>query len=136
MSGKIVLSASHFDLEITSVTTSLRLEDVEYPAHILTVESGIKEGYIVAPHLQGVLYPSRYDAGFMRFGQNIWDLIADKEEWWAFESGNLNMPWFGASIANSSVLATLQTSSDAVLHVIGNSVVGESGPPGQCPPVL
>ncbi len=127
MQGKIMLSDQHFDLEIISISSRFQLEDVEYPAHILSVLSGTDEGYIVAPHLQGVLFPSRYDAGFMRYGQNIWDLIADREEWWAFESGNLNMPWFGAFKNGSSVMVTMLSPSDATLHVIGNSVVGEKG---------
>jgi hypothetical protein len=127
LAGKVVLKDQHIDFEISSLHTACLLEDLEYPAHILHVNSGTEDGFIVAPHLQGVLYPSRYDAGFMRYGQNIWDLIADKEEWWSFESGNLNMPWFGASKNGSSVLITLLTSSDAVLHLIGNSVVGDHG---------
>ena len=127
LSGALSLSGGQADLEIRKLESTYRLKDVEYPAHLLSVLSGTENGYIVVPHLQGVLYPSRYDAGFMRFGQNIWDLIADKEEWWAFESGNLNMPWFGASKNGSSVMATMLSASDATLHIIGNSVVGKSG---------
>ncbi len=127
LEGKLVLTDQYLEIVISQLSSSFLLEDLEYPAHILTVKSGTEDGYIVAPHLQGVLYPSRYDAGFMRYGQNIWDMIADKEEWWSFESGSLNMPWFGASKSGSSVLVTMLTSSDAMLHLIGNSVVGEAG---------
>ena len=124
---KLSLIEVGFSLELQGLTTSLKLEDVEYPAHLFTVNSGISEGYVVAPHLQGILIPSRYDAGFMRYGQNIWDLIADQERWLTLESGNLNMPWFGATQNNSSVMALVETSSDCVLHLIGNSLVGEDG---------
>jgi len=129
MNGSIVLEDDKFELEIIDVKTKYLLEDVEYPAHILSVRSGIEDGYIAVPHLQGILIPSRYDAGFMRYGQNIWDLIADQEAWWSFESGSLNMPWFGANIGGSSVMATAITASDLVLHLIGNSVVGTTGSP-------
>jgi len=124
---KLSLEKKGFLLELRKLQTTLKLEDVEYPAHIFTVHSGVSDGYIVAPHLQGILIPSRYDAGFMRYGQNIWDLIADQERWLTLESGNLNMPWFGASLNNSSVMAMVETSSDCVLHLIGNSLVGEEG---------
>lgn len=124
---RLALLAEGFTVELLEASSSLRLEDIEYPAHVFAVESGVTDGYIVAPHLQGILIPSRYDAGFMRYGQNIWDLIADQEHWLTLESGNLNMPWFGASFNNSSVMAMIETSSDCVLHLIGNSVVGEEG---------
>jgi|GEM_PF-1950142 len=124
---KLSLLKQGFTLELKEVQTNLRLEDVEYPAHLFTVNSGVPNGYIVAPHLQGILIPSRYDAGFMRYGQNIWDLITDQERWLTLESGSLNMPWFGASLNNSSVMAIVETSSDCVLHLIGNSQVGEDG---------
>lgn len=124
---KLSLEEKGFAMELKELNTSLKLEDVEYPAHIFTVNSGVPQGYVVAPHLQGILIPSRYDAGFMRYGQNIWDLIADQERWLTLESGNLNMPWFGASRNNSSVMATVETSSDCVLHLIGNALVGEQG---------
>lgn len=127
MQVDIHLADRYFDLEITDVHTSLFLENIEYPAHFLTVKSGIQHGYIVAPHLQGIMIPSRYDAGFMRYGQNIWDRIADIERWWDLESGNLNMPWFGATRNQSSVLIYIRTSSDCMVHLIGNAVVGERG---------
>lgn len=120
-------SSTFIDIEIISVASSFPLEKIEYPAHILNVKSGVAVGYIVVPNLQGILIPSRYDAGFMRYGQNIWDMIADQEHVWSFESGMLNMPWFGASVGTSSILATVKTPSDCQLRVIGNSVVGDFG---------
>lgn len=127
MTVRLTLEERQFEVEIASVSAGLWFEDVEYPAHLLRVDAGIEGGYVAVPHLQGILYPSRYDAGFMRYGQNIWDLISDQERWWAFESGNLNMPWFGAHRDGSSVLATVLTSSDCVLHVLGNALVGPDG---------
>lgn len=127
MDVNIILQENHFDIAIERLDSSLHIAKIEYPAHILTVKSGIENGYIVVPNLQGILIPSRYDAGFMRFGQNIWDMIADIEKVWTFESGMLNMPWFGASRETSSVLATVMTPSDCQLRMIANAVVGDQG---------
>lgn len=124
---RLSLLEKSLDIEIEKLNTSFPLNSIEYPAHILNVESGTENGYIVAPNLQGILIPSRYDAGFMRFGQNIWDMISDVEQWWNFESGSLNMPWFGAQKRNSSVFAHVLTSSDCILHLIGNKLVLENG---------
>ena len=92
MQVKLSFAENHLDIEIEKFKCNYPLSSIEYPAHILSVESGNEDGYIVAPHLQGILIPSRYDAGFMRYGQNIWGMIADTEQWWTLESGNLNMP--------------------------------------------
>ena len=127
MQVKLSLDGRKIELKIENLASSYALENIEYPAHILSVESGRDEGYIVAPHLQGILIPSRYDAGFMRYGQNIWDVLADVEKWYDFESGNMNMPWFGAMKNHSSILVHVITSSDCILHLIGNTVVGEDG---------
>jgi len=123
----VSLTENGFELEISELNTIFKLNSVEYPAHFLTVKSGDEDGYIVAPHLQGILIPSRYDAGFMRKGQNIWDMIADVETWWNFESGNLNMPWFGAQKEKSSVFVHVETSSDCTLHLVGNKLVKSNG---------
>jgi hypothetical protein len=127
MQVRLALAPSHLDLEIASVESARPLQAVEYPAHLLTVPTGIDEGYVVVPNTQGLLFPSRYDAGFMRYGQSVWRAIADIEKWWSFESGMLNMPWFGARRGGSSILAWVPTPADAMLHVIGNAVVGNGG---------
>lgn len=121
------LSGKQLDMEIASLSTGYKLRSIEYPAHLLNVKSGEDDGYIVAPNLQGILIPSRYDVGFMRYGQNIWDEIADKEHWWTMESGNLNMPWFGAKKGKSCLMAYVMTSSDCQLHLIGNKLVKNDG---------
>lgn len=127
MRVKLDLIGKHFDMEILDFTSSLPLNRIEYPAHILSVESGIEDGYIVAPNLQGVIYPSRYDAGFMRYGHNVWKNIADVERLWSLETGDLNMPWVGASKNNSSAMIYIKTSSDCQIRVIGNKLVKEDG---------
>ncbi|KPL09007.1 MAG: hypothetical protein AMS26_23420, partial [Bacteroides sp. SM23_62] len=127
LNGKMILDKAILTFEILACHSRYDIQDIEYPAHLLSVTSGIGDAYVVVPHLQGIIIPSRYDAGFMRYGQNIWNLISDQEKWWNFESGNLNMPWFGATMGNSSVLVRVITSSDCALHLIGNAVVGTEG---------
>ena len=127
MAVKLSLKEKYFDVELEKLTTTQPINSIEYPAHILNVNSGIEGGYIVAPNLQGIMIPSRYDAGFMRFGQNIWEMITNQEKWWTLESGSLNMPWFGAHKENSSTMVYVKTSSDCMLHLIGNKLVGEDG---------
>lgn len=127
MQVNLNLKGKQLDIEIENLHTSYNLKSVEYPAHILTVSSGITDGYIVVPNLQGIMIPSRYDAGFMRYGQNVWANITNIESWWTFESGNLNMPWFGASQKKSNVFVNVITSSDCQLHLIGNAVVNSEG---------
>ncbi len=127
LEGKVFFSGNGLVFELTGCQTRYALLDIEYPAHLLHIRSGMPDAYIAVPHLQGIIIPSRYDAGFMRYGQNIWELISDQEKWWNFESGNLNMPWFGASKGNSSILVRILTSSDCTLHLLGNAVVGPGG---------
>jgi len=67
------------------------------------------------------------DLGLHTEPAHIWDKIADIENVWTFESGMLNMPWCGATVGSSSLLAYVQTSSDCQLRMIANCVVGESG---------
>ena len=122
MKVNIGLTDKKIELTIDEVKTNFSLKSIEYPSYILNYKSGLENTFIVVPSLQGIIIPGRYDAGFMRYGQNVWDAITDKEAWWSFESGNLNMPWFGATIGNSSILAHVETSSDCKLHVIGNKI--------------
>ena len=127
LKGRVYLNGKGLVFELTECQTRHELLDIEYPAHLLHLRSGIPDAYIAVPHLQGIIIPSRYDAGFMRYGQNIWDLISDQEKWWNFESGNLNMPWFGASKGHSSILVRVLASSDCTLHMVGNTVIGPDG---------
>jgi len=94
MAVKLSLKEKYFDVELEKLTTTQPINSIEYPAHILNVNSGIEGGYIVAPNLQGIMIPSRYDAGFMRFGQNIWEMITNQEIYaiWAKHLGNDNQP--------------------------------------------
>lgn len=121
------------DAELTLTMTELRrdgeLESIEYPAHMLRVNSGLQGGYVVVPHKQGTLIPSRLDDGFMRFRHNTWKNIADINEVIPFEFCGLNMTWFGASQGGSCVMCYLPEAVDMALRVAGNAVFDLAGNP-------
>lgn len=127
MSVDLNMSEDYLDLEIIKLGSALKLVNVEYPAHLFTVKSGVENGYIAVPIKQGAIIPSRLDAGFMRFLHNTWRAISDIERVIQFDTGGINMPWFGAASGNSAIFAYVMTSADCALHVIGNAVVGEQG---------
>lgn len=103
------------------------LKEIEYPAHMLKIDSGVKNGYTVIPHKQGTIIPSRLDDGFMRHRHNTWKNITDINEVIPFEFCGLNMTWFGASLEESSVICYLPEAIDMALRVAGNAVFDEKG---------
>lgn len=117
------------ELKLTELHCDGELVSLEYPAHMLRVNSGTDDGYVVVPHKQGALIPSKLEAGFMRHRHNSWKNICDIDELIPFEFCGLNMTWFGASNAGSSVMCYLEEAVDAALHVLGNAVVNEHGEP-------
>ncbi len=127
MTAVLALDDRGLELEIRELTCAMTLVSVEYPAHLFTTVSGTADCYVAVPFKQGVLIPSRLDAGFMRFMHNAWRAISDVERVLPFDSGSLNMPWFGASAGGSSMFAHVATSADCSLHVVGNAVVSDEG---------
>lgn len=128
MDVELNLQDNCIDLSITKANSSFEIVDIEYPAHLFTVKADEEDdGYVTVPFKQGVIIPNKLEAGFMRYLHNIWKSISDIEEVLPFDSGSLNMPWFGASFAKSSIFAYVKTDADCSLHVIGNSVVSDDG---------
>lgn len=117
------------ELEISLQQQSCRgtLVSLEYPAHMLRVDSGEKDGYVVIPHKQGTLIPARLDAGFMRHRHNSWRNISDINQTIPFESCGLNMTWFGAHLNGSSVICNIEEAADCSLHIVGNAVMDDEG---------
>jgi hypothetical protein len=76
---------------------------------------------------QGGIVPSRLDTGFMRYMHNLWRNICDIERCLEFDSGPLNMPWFGVSKEGSSLFILVETPTDMSLRVVCNSVIDGSG---------
>lgn len=103
------------------------LVSLEYPAHMLRIDAGVRDGYTVIPHKQGTIIPARLDDGFMRFRHNTWRNITDIDQTLQFDSASLNMTWFGARLGASSVMAYIPEAADCSLHVVGNAVMDAEG---------
>lgn len=114
-------------LSLEELQCAEALESIEYPAHMLRVDSGRQGGYIVIPHKQGTLIPSRLDDGFMRYRHNTWKNIADINQTLPFEFAGLNMTWFGAVYGGSEVMCYVPEASDMALHIAGNAVFDDRG---------
>lgn len=127
MNVLLSLMDESLEIEIVNVNTDFKLVEIEYPAQLFTVKSGEEIGYLVIPYKQGIIVPSRLDAGFMRFMHNTWSSISDIERCLPFESGLLNMNWFGAVKGNSNIFCNVITPDDCSLHIIGNAVVNDEG---------
>ena len=123
------LNGSELTMTMTELRRDGELEAIEYPAHMLRVNSGVQGGYVVVPHKQGTLIPSRLDDGFMRFRHNTWKNITDINEVFPFEFCGLNMTWFGASQGSSCVMCYLPEAVDMALRVAGNAVFDSDGKP-------
>ena len=113
--------------EVLSVNTNSDLVSLEYPSHLLKFKSGEADSYLAVPYKQGAIIPGRLDAGFMRFMHNTWANISDVDKTLDFESGALNMSWFGAKTHDSSLFCYIETPDDCALHIVGNAVINPSG---------
>lgn len=125
--ASFALDGPELTLTINELACEGTLVSLEYPAHMLRVDAGVEGGYVVVPHKQGTLIPSRLDDGFMRHRHNSWRNIADINQVMPFEFCGLNMTWFGAQYQGSSVMCALEEAADAALHIIGNAVMDENG---------
>ena len=116
-------------IKITDIDTEEDFESLEYPAHLLSFRSGEEDSYLAVPNKQGTVIPGRLDAGFMRYMHNTWANISDIDVTLPFESGTLNMAWFGAKTHASALYVCMETPEDGALHIIGNGVIDDSGKP-------
>ena len=120
-------AAADLIVQSLELDAGMVLEFLAYPHHQLTLQTAREDGYLVVPSNQGVIIPSQFETGFMRFQHNTWFKIADQEHTLLFNSGRLNMPWFGAVKRSNgrqlALLAHVETSADAALKVICNKVV-------------
>lgn len=62
-------------------------------------------GYMVLAEQQGMLIPSRFDQGYFRCLNWIWERIAGQAS--VFDRSS--MPWFGAKKGQSSFLCIIET---------------------------
>ena len=101
-----------------------RLEQVVAPLRALYVRTTRDDGYVLAPANQGALIPSRYERGYFRYLNWVWEEIAG----YTRELPTPSMPWYGAAKDDSGYIALLETPFDAGLEVIANNVTPGSLP--------
>lgn len=123
----IILKEDYLDIEVFEVRSSKEGLNIEYPSHLINIPSSSSNGYIAVPYHQGVIIPSRINAGFMRYMHNTWIAITDVERILPFDSGSINMAWFGAHQEKSSILCINLTPEDSALHIVGNATVNQEG---------
>lgn len=116
-----------YSILVSQATTKSQFENIEYPSHLLSFNSGEYNSYLVVPNKQGVIIPSRLDAGYMRYMHNTWKSISDIDQLLSFETAGLNMTWFGAKYGESSLFCYIENADDSALHVIGNTVINDNG---------
>lgn len=129
METSLTLDKESLILEVSKIIMppDWKLVGIEYPFHLFLIKSGSENGYLVIPFKQGVIVPSKLNAGFMRFMHNTWQTISDIERVLPFESGSINMPWFGTVVNNSGLFGYIETPDDCSLHIICNSVINDKG---------
>ncbi|MCJ7738189.1 MAG: DUF5696 domain-containing protein [Anaerolineae bacterium] len=125
----LATDGASLEMLISSLTLEdgMKLERLCYPNHHLSLRTTYDDGYLVVPTKQGVIVPTRFEVGYMRFQHNTWAKIADQEHTLAYDTGSLNMPWYGAVVRQderqSAILCYAETSADTALTVLCNKVV-------------
>jgi Family of unknown function (DUF5696) len=112
-------------LELRNTSPYWTLESIEWPMRLFPVRTLDDDGYIVFPQEQGFIVPSRFDQGYFRYLNWIWERIAGS----AFVSDSISMPWYGAKKGQSSFLAIIETPDDVAYGVIANDVRAPGQPP-------
>jgi hypothetical protein len=101
-----------------------KVEQIEWPLRVFPVRSVEDDGYIAVPQEQGFIVPSRFDSGYFRYLNWVWDRIAGQ----ATVLG-LSMPWYGARKGQSSFICIVETPDDVGYGVIANDVRSPEQPP-------
>ena len=118
--------------EMHNTSLYWRVETVEWPLRLFPVRSVDDDGYIVVPEEQGFIVPSRFDQGYFRYLNWVWERIAG----FAFVAEQSSMPWYGARKGQNSFLAIVETPDDVAYGVIANDVRAPeqpAAPPGAVP---
>jgi hypothetical protein len=105
-------------LELHNTSPYWRVETVEWPLRLFPVRTVADDGYIVFPEEQGFIVPSRFEQGYFRYLNWVWERIAG----FAFVAEQSSMPWFGAKKGQSSFLCIIETPDDVAYGVIANDV--------------
>jgi hypothetical protein len=111
--------------QLQNASAYWKVETIEWPLRLFPVRTVAEDGYIVVPQEQGFLVPSRFEPGYFRYLNWIWERIAGQ----AVVLEQTSMPWYGARKGQSSFLSIIETPDDVAYGVIANDV----GPPEQAP---
>src|ERR1019366_8515099 len=94
------------------------VETVEWPMRLFPVRTVTDDGYVVFPEQEGLLIPSRFEQGYFRYLNWIWERIAGQ----AAVFDQFSMPWYGARLGPSSFICIVETPDDVAFGVIANDV--------------
>ena len=94
------------------------VDTVEWPLRLFPVRTVTDDGYVVFPDQEGMLIPSRFEQGYFRYLNWIWERIAGQ----AAVFDQFSMPWYGAKLGESSFVCIIETPDDVNFGVIANDV--------------
>jgi Family of unknown function (DUF5696) len=94
------------------------VETVEWPLRLFPIRTLDDDGYIVFPQEQGLIVPTRFDKGYFRYLNWIWERIAGN----AMVVAQSSMPWYGAKKGQSSFICIIETPDDVAYGLIANDV--------------
>ena len=112
-------------LELRDTSPYWEVASIEWPMRLFPVRTVDDDGYIVFPEEQGFIVPSRFDQGYFRYLNWIWERMAG----FAFVAQQTSMPWFGAKKGQSSFMCIIETPDDVAYGVIANDVRAPDQPP-------
>ena len=119
-------------LELRNTSPYWEVASIEWPMRLFPVRTVDDDGYIVFPEEQGFIVPSRFDQGYFRYLNWIWERMAG----FAFVAQQTSMPWFGAKKGQISFMCIIETPDDVAYGVIANDVRAPdqpSAPPSAVP---
>ena len=119
------LTGDGFSFTVESLDINSRfwfLQKLCAPLRGLAVKTVVDDGYTVVPSFQGGYIPSRYDKGYFRYLNWIWETISGRNE----HIKQMSMNWFGAVKAESGYVAIVETPFDAALDVTLNNTTDSS----------
>ena len=92
------------------------VESIEWPLRLFPVRTVEDEGYIVFPEQEGMLIPSRFEQGYFRYLNWIWERIAGQAA--VFDQSS--MPWYGENWAPVPSCVSSETPDDVAYGMIAN----------------
>ena len=92
------------------------------PLRGFSVKTVVDDGFTVVPSFQGGYIPSRYNKGYFRYLNWVWETISGRNE----NINQMSMNWFGAAKGESGYVAIVETPFDCELDVVLNNTTDSS----------